>query len=790
MRAAVVIPVYNRMGVLERTLAALGTQQHGDLVVVVADDGSSEDVRGVFERWQPPFEKVFVSQPHDGFGAARARNLGARSVEADVLIFLDSDGLTMPDYVGRHLARHAKSPDAVIIGRRVHLRGAEIAPADLAAGVDLTRLPQDARGDFRTVLARRTSRLERTDEGYRAFVSSNVSMPAHLFEATGGFDERFRWWGSEDTEFGWRLWQSGADFIDDRDNVIYHQLDVDTSGGDEGRQQARELNRGLLASLVPHRFYRKGVVDPVPEVPKFSVVVHDLPDGAAREIWNGLSAQTEPDFEVVFIADPRAHDPFAGAASGERRVTFEPDPDAAVRKTSGEFVAFLSGHSAPRNSLLQNARVRLERRPSVPALTFGVTTPEGPLGRQIDVLGLTGTWGFELPAALVVRRRSLMRSLRSRKSLKEALDGFAADAIHTRQPLVALPASTRQARPTGFAYANTKIEPRERAEEKPDLVSTGHGIRYVGWVGKDNLGDEAMLQAVVGLMPWGEVAVRGEATDLLLLGGGTLINRNQYLSWLQERDSPRIERAVFGTGVANPSYWGLTEDPAEWARWLDTCCYVGVRGPHSAQTLADWGYRGEVEICGDPALMLDAPGVEIVEGSVLFAPVWTGGELWGESDETVVEAVAAAVGQLVDEGRPVTLMSCHPTDDRPIIMIRELAGPGVGYMCGYQDVDASLRAIAASSVVVGERLHACVLAAAVGRPFVGLEYRPKVRDFAASVGMEHMVMRTDELEGGRRLLEKVSEAETTDPTPMRDKVSEYRRMLTTAASRIHSALQR
>lgn len=789
MRAAVVIPVYNRVGVLERTLAALSTQRHRDLVVVVADDGSTDDVAGLFDRWEPPFQKVYVNQPHDGFGAARARNLGARSVAADVLIFLDSDGLTMPDFVERHLSRQAKAPGAVVIGRRIHLRGAGIDPADLAAGVDLTRLPQEARGDFRSVLARRTSRLERTDEGYRAFVSSNASVPATLFESTGGFDERFRWWGSEDTEFGWRLWQTGADFIDDRDNPIYHQLDADTSGGDEGRQRARELNRGLLVSLVPHRFYRKGVPDPVPEVPKFSVLVHDLPEGSAPEIWRGLTGQTEPDFEVIFIAEPRSHDPFAGAAAGERRVRFEPDPVTAAQGSRGEFIVFLGGHSAPRNSLLQNARVRLEKRLSASALTFGVGTPEGPLGRRADVQALVEKWGYELPTALVVRRRALMRSLRSGKNLKDALDAFAADAVHTRQPLVAFPASTRQPRPTGFAYANTKIQTRARAEEKPDLESTGHGIRYVGWVGKDNLGDEAMLKAVVELMPWGDVAVRGEASDLLLLGGGTLINRNQYLGWLHERDSPRIERAVFGTGVASPAYWGLTEDPAEWTRWLDTCCYVGVRGPHSAQTLADWGYGGEVEICGDPALALDATGIDVVDGSVLIAPVWTDGELWGQSDTTVVEAMAAATRRLLDEGRQVTLMSCHPTDDRAIIMIRELVGPGTVYMCGYEDVDASLRALAESSVVVGERLHACVLSAAAGRPFVGLEYRPKVRDFAASVDMEHMVIRTDDLEGGRRLLEKVIEAETTDTTSMRDKVSRYRAMLTRAASIIHVAVQ-
>ena len=57
-----------------------------------------------------------------------------------------------------------------------------------------------------------------------------------------------------------------------------------------------------------------------------------------------------------------------------------------------------------------------------------------------------------------------------------------------------------------------------------------------------------------------------------------------------------------------------------------------------------------------------------------------------------------------------------------------------------------MRLIASADVVIGERLHAVVLAAAMGTPFVAVEYRPKVRDFAASVGREDVVVRTDEIE--------------------------------------------
>jgi hypothetical protein len=63
-----------------------------------------------------------------------------------------------------------------------------------------------------------------------------------------------------------------------------------------------------------------------------------------------------------------------------------------------------------------------------------------------------------------------------------------------------------------------------------------------------------LLLAIEGLLGWGDVRTSKKG-DLLLLGGGTLINRGSYLNWLEDHDSPRLERAVLGTGVANPQFW-------------------------------------------------------------------------------------------------------------------------------------------------------------------------------------------------------------------------------------------
>jgi len=84
--------------------------------------------------------------------------------------------------------------------------------------------------------------------------------------------------------------------------------------------------------------------------------------------------------------------------------------------------------------------------------------------------------------------------------------------------------------------------------------------------------------------------------------------------------------------------------------------------------------------------------------------------------------------------------------------------------------------------VVAERLHAAVLAAAVGTPFVALEYRPKVRDFAASVGFEEYTLRTDDLDGLEERVRAAIADRKNLVAQLEPRVAEYRDRLRWASS--------
>ena len=809
LTVSVVIPTYNRSAILARTLESLAAQQADSprFDVHVADDGSEEDISSVVEAANG-LDAYHHRRERDRFGAGQARNLAAAAAKGDIVVFLDSDCIVGPEFISGHASWHADGGKTVLIGGRSRaVMGSE-----------------DELADYRKRLRRRTAGLQHGTEIFRSFVTANVSLPLGLFHEVGGFDERFHRWGGEDTELGWRLWQAGAVFLDDESVSVRHQIEDDPSGGSEGRRKAHSMNMGLIASLIPHRFYRKEPPVAIPASPKVSVILHNVPAGTSGETWRELLKQPRTDFELIVSADVDDEEPLAGASAGDPRLAYVGTLAAAVDAARGEYVCFLDGHGAISRDLLTGMVRRLDKQPMMATGTVGYSLPRQEGGRVRSANGardIDSGWGTDMPLCWFVRNREIVKLRDAGYSVDRIWEASRAWDLHLHWPSAAvrIPGATPTARPEAFSHsavrrqelatdvitrkrslpdaamtylrtrgtARRDVTPGETPEPKAEAIARPRA-RYVGWSGHHNLGDEVMLDAVRDLLPWADVETTGDPGQLLILGGGTLINRSSYLKQVTDRDTPRTERVVIGTGVANPDFWGEQEDPEKWIRWLSTCAYVGVRGPYSYERLRAWGMKGDLEISGDCALLLPRPEVDRVQGRTVIAPGWTKGKLWGESDRAVVEAMAEAVAGWRSEGRDVVALASSPDDDGQILQIGDRAdGVLLPFVQGYLDQARAIETIASADVVVGERLHACVIAAAVGTPFVPIEYRPKLRDFAASVGVERLVIRTDELTGGL-LGEHVDQAIASGPEAVSEHVARYRERLRAAGKLIERAV--
>ncbi len=160
---SVVVPAYNRSPVLARTLAGIvGLAFPPDrLEVIVADDGSDEDLTSVIEASESPFPIRLVRQERAGFGAGRARNLGAAHARGDVLVFLDSDCIPDPDLTDQHLRWHSRASNVVVVGARHDVDAGEIPATEIGAAIPQLRAAlsdggDEAPSDWRRVLYRRS----------------------------------------------------------------------------------------------------------------------------------------------------------------------------------------------------------------------------------------------------------------------------------------------------------------------------------------------------------------------------------------------------------------------------------------------------------------------------------------------------------------------------------------------------------------------------------------------------------------------------------------------------------
>ena len=289
-------------------------------------------------------------------------------------------------------------------------------------------------------------------------------------------------------------------------------------------------------------------------------------------------------------------------------------------------------------------------------------------------------------------------------------------------------------------------------------------VGYLGWHGRGNLGDDAIYDAVRGQLPdatfldlprFPHERIRATATGLnrslrrgvQVLGGGTLVG-TRYFRALAKRGMA-LTRAngsfAIGVGVEDPvfvrrQYGSDADELKRWAPILAEFRTVSVRGPRSAELLADVGLN--VEVSGDPALMLPPPEVVAEDGLIGLNLGFGDDDLWGQDPGLVALEISRAVTKLSSQGHRFVGILMNPADER----WTQLALNGVDADIVLPvDANAAARELARCSVAIVSRLHAGILAALSATPVVSLEYLPKCRDFARSINDERSLIRTDEL---------------------------------------------
>jgi glycosyltransferase involved in cell wall biosynthesis len=163
----IVMPVWNRSGMVERAIESVRAQTLGSWELVVVDDGSTDGTQDVVAAFSRQDSRIrLVQRPHEGVSAAR--NAGIQAANGRFLAFLDSDNTWRPSFL-----------ELMVAG--LDARAAR-------AGYAATRM-------FGTRTEYSGQVVDRLQMLIRNYVDLNVLVAeTALIRSIGGFDQSLRRW--------------------------------------------------------------------------------------------------------------------------------------------------------------------------------------------------------------------------------------------------------------------------------------------------------------------------------------------------------------------------------------------------------------------------------------------------------------------------------------------------------------------------------------------------------------------------------------------------------------------
>jgi GT2 family glycosyltransferase len=225
LKFGLIINTWQQPDYLGRVLRALATQVSPPEEVLLADDGSEDQTRTVFETWSrgQSFHTAHVWQKHEGFRRARILNQTIARATSQYLVFLDGDTVPHPHFIADH--RRLAKETAFVQGHRALL--GQKAAVWFGLG--------DFRTDRRHALwqgqveglkhsYRWPSPLAKVRTDLRGIRGCNLGIWRDHLLKVNGYNEAFVGWGREDSELAVRLMNSGLRRLDVRGWALCYHL--------------------------------------------------------------------------------------------------------------------------------------------------------------------------------------------------------------------------------------------------------------------------------------------------------------------------------------------------------------------------------------------------------------------------------------------------------------------------------------------------------------------------------------------------------------------------------------
>ena len=107
---SVIIPTYNRGWIIKEAIDSVLSQHFGKIELIVVDDGSTDNTMDILDA----YARDIIVLRQDNRGASAARNAGISCASGQLIAFLDSDDLWLPEKVSSQVDFFHSNPAALI----------------------------------------------------------------------------------------------------------------------------------------------------------------------------------------------------------------------------------------------------------------------------------------------------------------------------------------------------------------------------------------------------------------------------------------------------------------------------------------------------------------------------------------------------------------------------------------------------------------------------------------------------------------------------------------------------
>ena len=227
MNCSLVITTYNRPEALNLVLHSLLKQSTLPDEVIIADDGSGEATKNLIREFNSHHEICAIHswQEDKGFRLSKSRNRAIARARCEYIIIVDGDMILHKDFIKDH-KRFARK-NTYIQGGRVLLQP-EITDKILKSNIFkkpsvFKKDSKNKANSFRVPFLSLLISLK-IDQNMKRIRGCNFSLFKEDILNVNGFNEEFKSWGKEDSEFVQRLFNNGIKRIDLKFSGIQYHL--------------------------------------------------------------------------------------------------------------------------------------------------------------------------------------------------------------------------------------------------------------------------------------------------------------------------------------------------------------------------------------------------------------------------------------------------------------------------------------------------------------------------------------------------------------------------------------